>query len=126
MFVIDNVDAWNLNIRSSSAMCSGVKREFIDPFIAVVALGLDEEMLLFDLKTFGFIFENLCIRDLTVYTCEYGGIISYYPDKHGFEADCLVHLKNGDYALIEFKLGNGDIDNRSKNLLKIDKLIKKI
>ena len=125
LFVVDDVDAWNTNIRSSSAMRSGVKREFIDPSIAVASLGLDEEMLLFDLKTFGFIFENLCIRDLKVYTYEYEGEISYYHDKYGINADCVIHLKNGDYALIEFKLGKNNIDYGAKNLLKLDELIKK-
>jgi len=125
LFVIDEVSAWNPNIRSASAMRSGFKREFIDPSIAVVALQLSPDMLLFDLKTFGFIFETLCIRDLKVYTYEKGGSISYYHDKTGLESDCVIHLKNGDYALIEFKLGRNNIDYGAENLLKLDKLIKK-
>ncbi len=125
LFVIDNVDAWNPNIRSASSMRSTDKLEFIDPSIAVAALNLNQDMLLFDLKTFGFIFETLCIRDLNVYTYEEGGEISYYHDKGGLEADCVIHLKNGDYALIEFKLGKNNIDYGAKNLLKLDKLIKK-
>ncbi len=125
LFVIDEVNAWNPNIRSASAMRSSSKREFIDPSIAVAALNLEPEGLLFDLNTFAFIFETLCIRDLSIYTYEDGGTVSYYHDKYGLEADCVIHLKNGDYALIEFKLGRDKIDYGAKNLLKLKKLIKK-
>lgn len=125
LFVIDEVNAWNPNIRSASAIRSSSKREFIDPSIAVAALNLNPETLLYDLKTFGFIFETLCIRDLSIYTYEEGGTISYYHDKYNLEADCVIHLKNGDYALIEFKLGRESIDYGAKNLLKLRDLIKK-
>ncbi|HIH35380.1 MAG TPA: ATP-binding protein [Methanosphaera sp.] len=125
LFVIEEVNAWNPNIRSASAMRSSSKREFIDPSIAVAALNLEPEGLLYDLNTFGFIFETLCIRDLSIYTYEAGGTVSYYHDKYGLEADCVIHLKNGDYALIEFKLGRDKIDYGAENLLKLDKLIKK-
>ncbi len=106
-------------------MRSSSKREFIDPSIAVAALDLDPEALLYDLKTFGFIFETLCIRDLSIYTYEEGGTVSYYHDKYNLEVDCVIHLKNGDYALIEFKLGRDNIDCGAKNLLKLNELIKK-
>ena len=125
LFVIDNINAWNPNIRSASAMRVGVKREFIDPSIAVAVQNLNPEGLIYDLNTFGFIFENLCIRDLSVYTYEEGGQVSYYHDKYGLEADCVIHLKNGDYALIEFKLGRDNIDYGAKNLLKLKDLIRK-
>ncbi len=125
LFVIDDIDSWNPNIRSASAMRSGPKREFIDPSIAVAAMNLNPEGLLFDLNTFGFIFETLCIRDLSIYTYDEGGTISYYRDKHGLEADCIIHLKNEDYALIEFKLGSNKIDEGAENLLKLEGLIKR-
>jgi predicted AAA+ superfamily ATPase len=125
LFVISNVPAWNPNIRSATVIRSKNKKEFIDPSIAVAALGISPESLLYDLNTFGFIFENLCVRDLSVYSSSVGGEISYYHDKYGLEADCVLHLKDGRYALIEFKLGSNEIEKGAKNLIKLDKLIKK-
>lgn len=124
LFVIENIDAWSPNIRSSSAIRKTKKKEFIDPSIAVAALGLSPEQLLNDLNTFGFIFENLCIRDLLVYSSNMGGKVLYYNDNTGLEVDCVLKLRDGRYALIEFKLGNSEIEKASKNLLKIKKLIK--
>lgn len=124
LFVIKDIPAWSPNIRSSSAIRSNHKKEFIDPSISVAALNLNPESLMNDLNTFGFIFENLCIRDLSVYTSSEGGKISYYQDRYGLEADCILRLRNGDYALIEFKLGNKEIDKGAKNLLKLNDLIK--
>ena len=125
LFVINNVPAWNPNIKSATAIRSSSKKEFIDPSIAVAALGLTPEILLHDLNTFGFIFENLCIRDLTVYSSLADGKISYYRDRHGLEADCVLHLKDGRYALIEFKLGSNGIEKGAENLIKLNNLIKK-
>ncbi|MDO5850644.1 MAG: DUF4143 domain-containing protein [Methanobacteriaceae archaeon] len=124
LFVIDDIPAWSPNIRSATAIRSKPKREFIDPSIAVASLNMNPDSLLFDLKTFGFIFENLCIRDLQIYSSPMNGEVSYYRDRHGLEADCVLHLKNGDYALIEFKLGRLGFDDAAKNLLKLDNLIK--
>jgi len=124
LFVIDNVFAWSPNIRSATVIRSQIKKEFIDPSIAVVALSLSPERLLYDLNTFGFIFENLCIRDLKVYSSQYGGKISYYADKYGLETDCVLHLRDGRYALIEFKLGGDEIEKGAKNLIKLNNLIK--
>ncbi|MEA4957831.1 hypothetical protein SDC9_46168 [bioreactor metagenome] len=125
LFVINNVPAWNPNIRSVTAIRSSSKKEFIDPSIAVASLGLTPESLLYDLNTFGFIFENLCIRDLNVYSSSVDGKISYYRDKYGLETDCVLHLKDGRYALIEFKLGSNGLEKGAKNLIKLDNLIKK-
>ena len=125
LFVISNVPAWNPRVRSATAIRSSAKKEFIDPSIAVASLGLTPETLLYDLNTFGFIFENLCIRDLTVYSSLIDGKISYYRDRHGLEVDCILHLKDGRYALIEFKLGSSTIEKGVKNLIKLDNLIKK-
>lgn len=125
LFVINNVPAWCPNIRSSTAIRSSAKKEFIDPSIAVASLGLSPENLLYDLNTFGFIFENLCIRDLSVYSSVIDGEISYYHDRYGLEADCVIHLKDGRYALLEFKLGSTNIEKGANNLIKLDNLIKK-
>ncbi|MCQ2964138.1 MAG: DUF4143 domain-containing protein [archaeon] len=125
LFVIDNVSAWSPNIRSATAIRLSSKREFIDPSIAVASLNLNPDSLLFDLKTFGFIFETLCFRDLKVYSSLFGGEVSYYRDRYGLEVDCVLHLKNGEYALIEFKLGRSGFEFAADNLKKLDKLIKK-
>lgn len=123
LFVIKNINGWSPNIRSSNMIRKGSKKEFIDPSIAVAALDLSPERLINDIKTFGFIFENLCIRDLTIYINDLGGSIYYYNDNYGLEADAVLQLKNGDYALIEIKLGSKEIEKGAQNLLKLKKLI---
>ena len=96
----------------------------IDPSLVVAALGVSPEYFNLDLKTFGFIFEALCIRDLKVYSSVHDGKVSYYRDRYGLEADCVLHLRDGRYALIEFKLGSSDIEDGAKHLTEIEKLIK--
>ena len=125
LFVIEDNRGWSPNIKSKSAIRSGNKKVFLDPSIAVAALNANPESMAKDLKTFGFVFENLCIRDLSVYTASLGGKVSYYRDKSGLEIDCVVHLRDGRYALIECKLGSEGIDEGAKNLLKINSLIEK-
>ncbi len=123
LYVINDVPAWNPSIRSASAMRSGKKREFVDPSVAVASLGLTPEVLLQDLNTFGFIFENLCIRDLKAYSSAQGGSLSYYHDRYGLEADCVLRLRDGRYALIEFKLGSREIEEGAKHLIELRDLI---
>ena len=125
LFVIEDLKGWTPNIRSKSSMRSGNKKVFIDPSISVAALNLDPEAFntIDGLKTFAFIFENLCIRDLSVYTSKLGGSISYYHDNSNVEVDCVVHLHDGRYALIECKLGKSKIEEGAQNLLKVNKLI---
>ncbi len=123
LFVIDDLQAWTPSIRSKSSIRASNKRQFVDPSIAVAALGVNPDYFLSDLKTFGFIFECLCIRDLKVYSQSLGGTMSYYRDKTGLEADAVLHLDNGQFALIEFKLGSFEIDMGAKNLISIKNLI---
>ena len=125
LYVIQNIPAWSPNIRSANTIRKSYKKEFIDPSIAVASLNLTPEKLLKDFETFGFIFENLCIRDLLVYSSSVNGEVFYYSDDSGLEADCVIYLNDGRYALIEFKLGNREIDKGAENLLKLRKLIKK-
>ena len=125
LFIVDDVYGWCPAIRSKTAMRSGRKREFIDPSIAVAALGASPEALGLDLKTFGFIFETLCVRDLKVYSQALGGEVSYYHDNLGLEADCVLHLDDGRYALIEIKLGAKEIEEGASHLCAIEGLIKK-
>ena len=125
LFVISNIPAWNPSIRSKTSIRSLEKKMFIDPSIAVAALGLTPDKLTQDLNTFGFIFENLCSRDLEVYSMSLRGRISYYRDREGLEVDAVLHLDDGRYALIEFKLGSKQIEEGAKHLLKVCSLIEK-
>lgn len=124
LFVIEDVSAWCPAIRSKTAMRSACKKEFTDPSIATAALGASPQKLLADLPTFGFVFETLCIRDLRVYTSAHGGTLSYYRDRYGLEADCVLHLPDGRFALIEFKLGNRQIEEGAAHLVQIRDLIR--
>lgn len=118
LFVIENVPATNLNIRSTIPLRTKPKLEFVDPSIAVAALGLGKEDLIRDLNYFGFVFENLCIRDLKIYSQLLGGEITYYRDKSDFEVDAILKLSNGTWGAIEIKLGSGYIEEAAQNLLK--------
>ena len=125
IYVIEDVPAWNPAIRSATTIRSNRKKEFIDPSIAVSALALSPKALLHDLNTFGFIFECLCIRDLRVYSSIIDGYTSYYLDRYGLEADCVLRLLDGRYALIEFKLGSQEIEEGAAHLLELRELIRK-
>lgn len=124
LYVVEDIEAWCPNIRSKTSIRSSNKREFIDPSIAVASLGLSPEYLETDLKTFGFIFECLCVRDLKIYSSKYGGNVSYYRDKFGLESDIVLHLEDGRYALIEVKLGSREIEEGAKHLCELKTLIK--
>lgn len=124
LFIVEDIEAWCPSIRSKTAIRSGIKREFVDPSIAVAALGCSPDFFNKDLQTFGFIFECLCIRDLRIYSSALRGEMSYYHDRYGLEADGVLHLEDGRYALLEFKLGSSQIDEGVKHLLQIEKLIK--
>lgn len=123
LFVIDDIEAWSPAIRSKTVIRTGKKRCFVDPSIAVAAMGASPESLELDLNTFGFIFECLCIRDLRVYSQALCGRLSYYRDRLGLEADAVLHLDDGRYALIECKLGSRDIEEGARHLLEIKRLI---
>lgn len=123
LFVIQDIDAWSPAIRSASAIRRGSKREFVDPSIAVAALGLSPQALYTDLKTFGFLFECMAIRDLKAYSMSLGGSISYYHDRYDLEADAVLHLEDGRYALIEFKLGSKEIEEGAGHLKEIKRLV---
>lgn len=125
LFVIDDIPAWCPAIRSKTAIRSGFKRSFVDPSIAVATLGLSPDALLTQLKTFGFIFEQMCFRDLKAYNPDFNSHISYYRDRYGLEADLVLHLSDGRYALIECKLGSKEIETGAEHLNKLRTLIKK-
>ncbi len=124
MFVIEDIDAWCPAIRSATAVRSGKKRCFTDPSIAVAAIGASPHSLEFDLHTFGFIFECMCVRDLRIYSQSLGGHVSYYRDRYGLEADVVLHLEDGRYALIECKLGSREVEYGAKHLSEMKRLIR--
>ena len=123
LYVIQDIDAWCPAIRSKTAIRSMPKRGFSDPSIAIAAMGINAEGLEMQLKTFGFIFEQMCARDLRAYTPGFGNHLSYYRDRYGLEADLVLHLDDGRFALIECKLGSREIEDGSKHLLEIKRLI---
>lgn len=120
IFVIEDMPAWNPNLRSKTAIRTSDTRYYSDPSIACAALGLGPDDLINDLNTFGLIFETLCVRDLRVYAQPIEGEVFHYRDKNGLECDAVVHLRNGCYGLVEIKLG-GDklIEEGATNLLKL-------
>ena len=111
IFVIEDMEAWNPNLRSKTAIRTSDNRYFVDPSIATAALGLGPEDLLNDLNTFGLLFETLCVRDLRVFADALDGQVYHYRDKNGLECDTVVHLRNGSYGLIEIKLGGEKLIN---------------
>ncbi len=123
LFVIQDIDAWCPAIRSKTAIRSQVKRGFVDPSIAVAAMGLSPDALMTQLKTFGFIFEQMCARDLRAYTPDFMTHLSYYHDRYDLEADLVLHLADGRYALIECKLGSKEIEEGAEHLLQMKQLI---
>lgn len=120
IFVVDDIPAWNPNLRSKAAIRTSDTRYFVDPSIGTAALGIGPKDLISDLRTFGFIFENLCVRDLQTYAESSGGRVYHYRDSLGLECDTVIHLRDGQYGLIEIKLG-GDklIEEGAASLIKL-------
>lgn len=124
IFVIEDMPAWNPNLRSKTAIRTSDTRYFVDPSIAIASLGLGPNDLLNDLETMGLFFETLCVRDLRIYADANDGNVFHYRDKNGLECDAVVHLRNGNYGLVEIKLG-GDtrIEEGATNLNSLAKII---
>ncbi len=118
IFVIEDMPAWNPNIRSKTAIRTSDTRYYIDPSIAVAALGIGPQDLIGDLNTFGLMFETLGVRDLRVYAEALGGSVYHYRDKEGLECDAVVHLRNGSYGLCEIKLGGAALIEEGAKSLK--------
>ncbi len=124
LFVFEEIEAWNPNIRSKARIQSAKIRHFTDPSIATAILKAGPNDLIADLKTFGLFFESLCIRDLRIYASLLDGKLYHYRDSNGLEADAVIHLKDGRYALIEVKFGRQeDIDIAAEHLKKLANLI---
>lgn len=124
IFVIEDMPAWNPNLRSKTAIRTSDNRYFIDPSIATAALGIGPNDLIDDLETMGLFFETLAVRDLRVYADALDGQVYHYRDKSGLECDTVLHLRNGSYGLIEIKLGGDDlIESGAKSLKALSEAI---
>ena len=118
LYVLEDLPAWNPNIRSKTSIRATPTRHFIDTSIACRALGISPKDLMRDLETFGLFFEDFAVRDLTVYTHAIGGTVSHYRDNTGLECDAVLHLEDGRWAAIEIKLGGDDLIEYGANSLK--------
>lgn len=118
IFVVEDVPAWNPNLRSKTAIRTTDTRYYVDSSIAAAALGAGPNDLIQDLNSFGFILETLCIRDLRVYADALNGNVYHYRDKDGLECDAVIHLRNGSYGLVEIKLGGDKLINEGAETLK--------
>ncbi len=112
LFVIEDLTAWNPNIRSKAAIRTSDTRHFVDPSIGTAVLGLGPNDLVNDLDSFGLFFEDLVVRDLRVYAESLDGQLYHYRDSSGLECDTVLHRRNGSYALLEVKLGGEDNINK--------------
>ena len=120
IFVIEDMPAWNPNLRSKTAIRTANTRYFIDPSIGTAILGLGPKDLINDLNTMGLFFETLCVRDLRVFADALDGEVYHYRDKNGLECDAVVHLRNGKYGLVEVKLGGDKLINEgAANLISL-------
>lgn len=124
IFVIEDSEAWNPNLRSKTAIRTANTKYFIDPSIGTAVLGLGPKDLINDLNTMGLFFETLCVRDLRIFADALDGQVFHYRDKSGLECDAVIHLRNGRYGLVEIKLGGDRLINEgASNLLAlVDKI----
>jgi len=125
LFVIKDIDAWTPQIRSKTSIRAAKKHIFIDPSIAMASLGISPDYFNNDLDLFGHAFENMVLRDLLVFAQAHDAKLMHYSDSNGLEADAVVQLNDGRYALIEIKTGTNAIPSAEKNLLKFVDVIRK-
>ncbi|HOI26510.1 MAG TPA: DUF4143 domain-containing protein [Paludibacteraceae bacterium] len=117
IFVIEDMHAWNPNLRSKTAIRTSDTRYFVDPSIATAALGVGPEDLMNDLNTMGLFFETMCVRDLRIFAEALDGSVYHYRDKNGLECDAVIHLRNGKYGLVEIKIGGDSLINEGAETL---------
>ena len=118
LYILEYIPATNLNLRSKTPLRVSPKLEFVDPSIVTATLNLKRDDLVNDLRFMGFIFENMCMRDLKIYADAIDARLSYYIDKNDFEVDCILETANGKWGAIEIKLGAGEIPSAVNNLTK--------
>ena len=125
LYVIEDIEAWNPNLRSKTSIRTSPKKAFVDPSIGIAALGVSPDELAMDPETFGLFFENLVNRDLSVYAGKIGGTVRHYRDRAGLECDHVIHFENGKYGIIETKLGSTQTDLGIERLREMRDLIRK-
>lgn len=127
LYIIEDIEAWNPNIRSKTSIRSTPTRHFVDTSIACRALGITPADLMNDLTSFGLFFEDMAVRDLYVYASSLGGTVKHYRDNAGLECDAVIHLEDGRWGAVEIKLGGDDLIEAGASSLKTlrDKIIKK-
>ena len=117
--VLEDLPAWEPSMHAKSRVSTTPKRYFVDPSLAAAALGASPALLLRDTSTFGSIFESMCVRDLRVYARHLKGSVYFYHDNTGLEADAVVVLPDGRWALVEVKLGTAQVDAAAASLHKV-------
>lgn len=126
LFIIEDILAWNPNIRSKAAIRSTPTRHFVDTSIACAALGISPDDLMGDMGSFGLFFEDMAVRDLTIYSSCLKGEVRHYRDSNGLECDAIIHLPDGTWAAVEVKLGGDKLINEGiANLNKLTSLVSK-
>lgn len=119
LFIVEDVKAWQPSLRSKTGIRTSDKRQFVDPSLAVAAIGASPQSILDDFNYFGFLFESLCVRDLRVYSENKRGTIRHYHDNNDLEADIIITLEDGRWAAVEVKLGSREIEEGAENLKKL-------
>ena len=119
IFLVEDVPAWSPSLKSRLAIRSAAKRQFVDPSVATAVLGATSRRLMNDFRSFGSLFESLCVRDMRVYAQPLDGEVRHYRDQTGLEADMVIVLKDGRWGAVEVKLGAGDIDSAAEGLKKL-------
>jgi len=125
IFVIEEQDGWAPEIRSKTRMRTSPKRHFVDPSLAVAALGISSDALLRDVETAGFLFESLCYRDLCTYSAPFSGNVYHYRDDNGLEVDAIIETADGRWAGVEMKIGYTKVEDGAKNLIALRDKIRK-
>ena len=124
LFIIEDITAWNPNIRSKYAIRTTPTRHFVDTSIATAVLGIAAGDLMSDLQSFGLFFEDMAVRDLSIYASYIGASVHHYRDSSGLECDAILHLENGKWAAIEIKLGGEKlIEEGARNLTKLESIV---
>ncbi len=124
LYILEDIDAWNPNLRSKATVRTTATRHFVDTSIACQALGISPDDLLQDLNTFGLFFEDLAVRDLSIYSSLFEGTVKHYRDSNGLECDAVVHTPKGKWAAIEIKLGGEKlIEEGARNLNKLEQIV---
>jgi len=123
LFVIDDVKAWQPSLRSKTGIRTSDKRHFVDTSIATAVLELTPGSLLEDFNLFGFLFEDMCVRDMRIYLQPLKGDVYHFHDNSGLESDMILRLHDGRWAAVEVKTGSKEIDEAAKNLITLSNTV---